>query len=120
VTTTSRYTLGKFYSIIIDTRALKLSTIGWGQYLAYKYTIDTTTLINDSTVGVVYVQFSISFTLFIGLLTVKSLVGIVDFYVVKADTLFLLSLADIDFLQIYYNNLKNTVVILTTTIPVIC
>ncbi len=49
----------------------------------------------------------------------KSLVGIVDFHVVKADTPFLLSLADIDSLQIYYNNLKNTVVILTTIIPVI-
>ncbi len=64
-------------------------------------------------------QFGIGSTPSIGLLTVKSLVGIVDFYVVKADTPFLLSLADIDSLQIYYNNLKNTVITLTTTIPVI-
>jgi hypothetical protein len=78
-----------------------------------------TGLINDSIVGVVYVQFSIGSTPSIGLLTVKSLVGIVDFHVVKADTPFLLSLANIDSLQIYYNNLKNTVVILTTTILVI-
>jgi len=62
----------------------------------YKYTINTTALINNSIAGAVYVQFSIGSTSFIGLLTMKSLVGIVDFYVVKADTPFLLSLADID------------------------
>jgi len=58
--------------------------------------INTTALINDSTARVVYVQFSISPTPSISLLTIKSLVGIVDFHVVKADTPFLLSLADID------------------------
>ncbi len=62
----------------------------------YKYTINTTTSINDSIVEVVYVQFDIGSTPFIGLLTMKSLVGIVDFYVVKANTPFLLSLANID------------------------
>ncbi len=47
-------------------------------------------MINDSIAGVVYVQFSIGSTPSIGLLTMKSLVGIVDFHVVKADTPFLL------------------------------
>jgi hypothetical protein len=62
----------------------------------YKHTINTTALINDSTAGAVHVLFGIGSTPSIGLLTVKSLVGIVDFHVVKADTPFLLSLADID------------------------
>ncbi len=85
----------------------------------YKTSVNTTTTINNIIAGVVYVQFGIGSTLFIGLLTIILLVRIVAFYVVKANTLFLLSLTNIDSLQVYYNNLKNTVVTLTTIIPVI-
>lgn len=34
-----RYALDKFYSIMIDTEALKQSTAGYGKYLAYKKNI---------------------------------------------------------------------------------
>ena len=46
--------------------------------------------------GAVNVQFSIGSTALIGLVAVKTLISLVDFYVVKADTLFLLYLTDID------------------------
>ena len=46
--------------------------------------------------GAVNVQFGIGSTVSIGSVTVKTLIGLVDFYVVKADTPFLLCLADID------------------------
>jgi hypothetical protein len=46
--------------------------------------------------GAVNVQFGIGLTVLIGLVAVKTLIGLVNFYVVKADTPFLLCLADID------------------------
>jgi hypothetical protein len=46
--------------------------------------------------GAINVQFSISLTALIGLVKVKTLIGLVDFYIVKADIFFLLCLTDID------------------------
>ena len=46
--------------------------------------------------GAINVQFSISSTVLIGSVTVKTLIGPVDFYIVKADTPFLLCLVDMD------------------------
>jgi len=46
--------------------------------------------------GAVNVQFSIGLTILIRLVAVKTLIGLVNFYVVKADTPFLLYLMDID------------------------
>ena len=58
----------------------------------------------------VNVQFSIGLTILIRSVAVKTLIGLVDFYVVKADTPFLLCLVDIDRLQVYYNNVTDTVI----------
>ena len=44
----------------------------------------------------VNVQFGIGSTTLIRLVVVKTLIGLVNFHVVKVDTLFLLCLADID------------------------
>ena len=44
----------------------------------------------------VNVQFGISITTLIRLVKVKTLISLVNFYIVKADTLFLLYLTDID------------------------
>ena len=60
--------------------------------------------------GAVNVQFSISLTISIGSVAVKTLIGLVDFYIVKADTPFLLYLADINRLQVYYNNVMDTLI----------
>ena len=46
--------------------------------------------------GAVNVQFGISLTVLIGLVAVKTLISLVNFYIVKADTSFLLCLIDID------------------------
>ena len=46
--------------------------------------------------GAVNVQFGISLTALIRSVAVKTLISLVDFHVVKADTLFLLYLTDID------------------------
>ena len=60
--------------------------------------------------GAVNVQFGISLTILIGLVVVKTLIGLVDFHIVKADTPFLLCLIDIDRLQVYYNNVTDTLI----------
>ena len=46
--------------------------------------------------GAVNVQFGIGLTILIRLVAVKTLIGLVDFYMVKADTPFLLCLVDMD------------------------
>ena len=65
--------------------------------------------------GAVNVQFGIGLIALIGSVTVKTLIGLVDFHVVKADTPFLLRLTDIDRLQVYYNNIMDTLIGPTTT-----
>src|SRR6266702_3792297 len=93
--TTERYTPKEFYSIIINTGASKKSTAGYRQYLAYKATNDNAD-INTTQTGAVNVQFSIGLTASIRSVAVKTLIGLVDFHMVKADIFFLLCLADID------------------------
>ena len=94
--TTERYTPKEFYSVIIDTSAFKKSTAGYRQYLAYKTTISENMEIDITQTGAVNVQFGIGLTALIGLVTVKTPIGLVDFYIVKANIPFLLCFIDID------------------------
>ena len=103
------YTPKEFYSVIINTDTSKKSTTGYGQYLTYKATNDYID-INTTQTKAVNIQFSISLTVLIKLVAVKTLIGLVNFYIVKADTPFLLCLADMDRLQIYYNNVMDTLI----------
>ena len=104
-----RYTPKEFYSVIINTGASKKSTIGYRQYLAYKATNNNTD-INTMQIRAINIQFSIGLTALIKSVKVKTLIGLVDFYVVKVDTPFLLCLADMDRLQVYYNNVMDTLI----------
>jgi hypothetical protein len=52
--------------------------------------------INTTQTGAVNVQFSISLTILIKSVAVKTLINLVNFHIVKVDTLFLLCLADMD------------------------
>jgi hypothetical protein len=38
---------------------------------------------------------------------IDTLIGLIRFYIIPSKTLFLLSLADIDELKVYFNNLRN-------------
>jgi len=60
--------------------------------------------------GAVNVQFGIGLIILIGLVKVKTPIGLVNFHVVKVDTPFLLCLADMDRLQVYYNNVMDTLI----------
>ena len=58
----------------------------------------------------VNIQFNIKLTLLIKLAKVTTLIGIIKFYIIKANTPFLLYLADINYLIVYFNNLKNILI----------
>ena len=72
--------------------------------------------INTTQTRAINVQFGISLTILIRLVIVKTLISLVNFYVVKADTPFLLYLIDIDRLQVYYNNVIDTLISPITTL----
>jgi hypothetical protein len=93
---------------MVDIGASKNSTARYGQYLAYrKINSDN---IDTIRVGAINVQFGISSTASIRSIQVKTPIRTVEFHIVKADTPFLLCLADMDTLQVYYNNLRNELV----------
>jgi len=117
-TSTSRYTFDKFYRVIIDTRALKRSTVNYRQYFAYRKTYNT--IINILKAGAINIQFGIGSTPSIGFIIVNTPVGNIEFYIVKADIPFLLCLTDIDTLKVYYNNLKNILVTPTKLVSMVC
>lgn len=75
--------------------------------------------IDISKVDAVYVQFGISSILFMGSVLTQTPFGYIKFYIVKANTFFLLCLADIDWLSVYLNNIDNSLVMKSIRILVI-
>jgi hypothetical protein len=114
---TSRYDSQHFYGVVIDTGASKYSTAGYRQFQALQRTNGIT--LNKTTKGQVTVQFSIGSTLSIGSTIVETPIGQVKFHIMHAKTPFLLSLADIDKLGVYFNNLTNSLVTSTGSVPVV-
>jgi hypothetical protein len=100
----SQYNSKQFYTIMVDTGAAKRSTAGYSQFQALQYIMPVVN-IDYSTKGIVSVQFSIGSISSIGSAMICTIIGQVEFHIVKADTSFLLNLADIDKLQVYFNNL---------------
>jgi hypothetical protein len=101
---------------MIDTNTSKKSIIGYGQYFTYRNIINNNMDINITQTGAVNVQFNISLTILIRLVVVKTLISLVDFYIIKVDTPFLLYFVDMDRLQVYYNNVINTLIGPVTTL----
>ena len=58
----------------------------------------------------VNIQFNIRLILLIRSAKVTTLINIIKFYIIKADTLFLLYLVDINYLKVYFNTLKNILI----------
>ena len=104
------YTPKEFYGVMIDISASKKSTAGYRQYFTYKTTINNNMDINTMQTGAINVQFGISSTALIKSVTVKTPISLVNFYIVKADTSFLLYFVNMDKLQVYYNNITDTLI----------
>ena len=67
----------------------------------------------------VLVQFSIGSCTLINLVIIPTPISTIEFYITETNTLFLLSLVDIDALKVYLNNLKNVLVIPNNTILIV-
>jgi hypothetical protein len=100
-----RYLLSVFQGIVIDTGASTKFTTGYGQFQALQQLNPAIELKLDTfTKGQITVQFGVGSATLIRTANVCTSVKEVEFYVVKASIPFLLCLADIDRLQVYYNN----------------
>ena len=91
---TLHYILIKFIGVMIDTKAFKRSIAKYSQFFALQK-INKVQL-NESIRGIVSIQFGIGSTSFISSIKVDTLIGIVEFHIIKVDTPFLLCLADMD------------------------
>ena len=107
-TTATRYS-GQFVGIMIDTGASTKSTAGEGQFQALQK-LDPKVQLDTSTKGQVKIQFGIGLASSVGSTDIDTPIGQVRFHVVKADTPFLLCLADMDRLQVHFNNITNMVI----------
>jgi hypothetical protein len=115
----SRYDTNRFYGIVIDTGAAKYSTAGLDQFQALQQT-DNSIELDRSTEGSVKVKFGISTSSSLGSAIIDTLIRLIRFHIMPSKTPFLLSLADMDELKVYFNNLRNQLITSTgKRIPVI-
>lgn len=116
---TNWYISNKFFGIMINTGVLIYSITEFGQFLVYqKYNSNTS--INTNNKKAINIQFDISSILSIRSTIINTLIGSIKFYTVQSNTLFLFYWADLDCLNIYYNDIINSLVIKSFTISVIC
>jgi hypothetical protein len=102
-----RYISEKFYQMMIDSNASTKSTAEYEQYLTFNkmnLTIDLNLFRSEA----VNVQFDIESASSIKSLIIDISFEIVKFHVIKADISFLLSLANLNRLKVYFNNVENT------------
>jgi hypothetical protein len=112
-----RYMASTFYSVIIDTGASRRSTAGYKQYLTY--TTNHPERIDTLRARIAKIKFGIGSASSIRSVTMKTLIGKIEFHVLESDTPFLLCIDDMDTLGVYYSNVKNKLVTPTGTLPVI-
>jgi hypothetical protein len=93
---------------VINTRAAFTFIAGYGQFLALKKTQNVK--LNANTANEQQFKFDIELTAFKGIVQVNTLLEILAFHVVKADTSFLLLLHNLDKMGVYFNNLINQLV----------
>ncbi|XMA18103.1 hypothetical protein WAI453_010894 [Rhynchosporium graminicola] len=102
---TDRYSSGRFQGIMPDTGASGISSAGEAQFIALQkehpgIKLDTSLPPNSIVFGSGSSQIK-------GIVHMPTLVGIVTFHVVIANTPFLMCLQDIDRLGVKFNNLRN-------------
>jgi hypothetical protein len=112
----NRYISEKFYEMMIDSSASTKSTAEYDQYLAFKKNkIDSSVDLDLSRAETVNVQFEIESASSIESLTIDISFEIVKFHVIKTDISFLLSLADMNRLKVYFNNVINSLIQMINT-----
>jgi hypothetical protein len=100
-----RYTFAVFYEIMIDSKTSIRLIVDYEQYLTF---IKNTSIdLNRIKTDIVNVQFEIELIFLIKLFIIDISFELMKFHVIKTDTSFLLSLADMNRLKIYFNNVEN-------------
>ena len=117
----SRYDSRQFHGVMVNTGAAMCSTAGYGQFQAFQRTVTATDQVelNTTKKGAVKVQFGIGSTSSIGSALIATPIGQVEFHIMTSNTPFLLSLADIDKLGTYFNNLTNNLITPQGSVPVV-
>jgi hypothetical protein len=118
-TTESRYDDREFKGILVNCGAARRSTAGIEQFTALQRLNDSVQL--DKSIVGSKIQFGIGSTSTMGTTELNTPLGQLIFHIVGVNTPFLLCLADLDRLGVYFNNLTNELVQklqkhLTTTI----
>jgi hypothetical protein len=103
-----RYTSEVFYDIMIDSEASVRSIVDYEQYLAFIKNISID--LDRAKTEAVNVQFGIESISSLESIIIDTSMRLVEFHVIKADTFFLLSLADMDRLKVYFNNVENLLI----------
>ncbi len=106
-----RYTSEMFYDIMIDSKASVRSIVDYEQYLAFIKNISID--LDHTKTETVNVQFEIESILLLESITIDTSIELVKFHVIKTNTSFLLSLADMNRLKVYFNNVKNILFMIT-------
>ncbi len=106
-----RYISEKFYEVMIDSDASTKSTAEYEQYLAFNK-MNLTIDLNSFRTETVNIQFDIESASSIKSLIIDISFEIMKFHVIKTDISFLLSLADMNRLKIYFNNVKNILIMI--------
>ncbi|KAK1916808.1 hypothetical protein P3342_004363 [Pyrenophora teres f. teres] len=113
-----RYARSVYQGILPDTGAANVSTVGGNSTSLTRE--DPTVTMNISTAGKASIKFGKgSVTASIGTVQVSTEIGNIDFEVLEAPTPFLLCLADMDRLNVYFNNTIDELVQGEHRIPVI-
>jgi hypothetical protein len=103
-----RYTFEMFYDIMIDSKASVRSIVDYEQYLAFIKNISID--LNRVKTEAINVQFEIESIFSLKSITIDISMRLVKFHVIKANTFFLLSLADMNRLKVYFNNVENLLI----------
>jgi hypothetical protein len=106
-----RYIFAVFYDIMIDSNASIRSIVDYEQYLTFIKNISID--LNRTKTDTVNVQFEIESTASLESLIIDISIKLIEFHVIKTDTPFLLSLANMNQLKIYFNNVENILFMIT-------
>lgn len=114
-----RYNDSEFKGLLIDSGAAIRSTGGVGQFRALQQ-LEKSIRLDKNTAGSSNFLFGIGSTTSIGTVNLDTPIGIVIFHIVQVNTPFLLCLADMDRLGVFFNNISNKLIQSSHSYPVIC
>jgi hypothetical protein len=100
-----RYTFEVFYEIMIDSKASIRLIVDYEQYLAFIKNISID--LNRTKTDTVNVQFEIESIFSLKSITIDTSIELMKLHVIKTNTSFLLSLANMNRLKVYFNNVEN-------------